>query len=114
MSERGHVVVSTGPFLSVVATAATADGTVTEAIPGDNLVATEGEVQLSVKVQCPNWFDVNRVQVFLNGRPAKDLNFTRRDARPIDSPITPCDFQPRCPSKWPRTRTSSWRRSAKG
>ena len=30
------------------------------------------------KVQCPNWLDVNRVQVFLNGRPAKELNFTRR------------------------------------
>jgi hypothetical protein len=35
-------------------------------------------VQLTMKVQCPNWFDVNRVQVFLNGRPAKDLNFTRK------------------------------------
>ncbi len=80
MAERGHLVVSTGPFLSVEATAASADGKVVTAIPGARLVATEGEVQLAVKVQCPNWLDVNRVQVFLNGRPAKDLNFTRREA----------------------------------
>jgi hypothetical protein len=76
MSEQGHLVVSTGPFLSVEATA---DGKTVKAMPGDDLLAAEGEVQLSVKVQCPNWFDVNRVQVFLNGRPAKELNFTRRD-----------------------------------
>jgi hypothetical protein len=80
MSERGHLIVSTGPFLSVEATAATADGKTLKAIPGDSLVATDGEVQLAVKVQCPNWFDVNRVQVFLNGRAPKDLNFTRRDS----------------------------------
>ena len=36
-------------------------------------------MQLAVKVQCPNWLDVNRVQVFLNGRPSKELNFTRRE-----------------------------------
>jgi hypothetical protein len=29
-------------------------------------------------VQCANWLDVNRVQVFLNGRPAEPLNFQRR------------------------------------
>ena len=29
-------------------------------------------------MQCPNWLDVNRVQVFLNGRPDAKLNFTRR------------------------------------
>ena len=36
-------------------------------------------MHLTIRVQCPNWFDINRVQVFLNGRPSKDLNFTRRD-----------------------------------
>ena len=30
-------------------------------------------------MQCPNWFDVDRVQVFVNGRPEPALNFTRRD-----------------------------------
>ena len=33
---------------------------------------------LSVRVQCPNWFDINRVQVFANGRPIESLNFTRK------------------------------------
>ena len=35
---------------------------------------------MRVRVQCPNWFDVDRVQVFLNGRPAESLNFTRQSA----------------------------------
>ena len=34
--------------------------------------------KLWVCVQCPNWFDVNRVQVFANGRPQPELNFTRK------------------------------------
>ena len=33
-----------------------------------------------MRVQCPNWFDVDRVQVFLNGRPDEALNFTRQSA----------------------------------
>jgi hypothetical protein len=77
-SERGNVVVSTGPFLAVEATATTDDGKVLKAIPGEDLAASGGEVDLVVRVQCPNWFDINRVQVFLNGRPEKELNFTRR------------------------------------
>jgi hypothetical protein len=72
-AERGHVVVSTGPFLNVEARAGSA-----AAIPGGDLAASDGRVELSVRVQCPNWFDINRVQVFLNGRPASELNFTRR------------------------------------
>jgi hypothetical protein len=79
-SERGHLVMSTGPFLSVEATAPTSDGRVVKAIPGDNFAASEGTCTLSIRVQCPNWHDINRVQVFLNGRPAPDLNFTRRTA----------------------------------
>ncbi len=31
-----------------------------------------------MRVQCPNWFDIDRVQVFLNGKPEKSLNFTRK------------------------------------
>ncbi|MEX2559422.1 MAG: hypothetical protein WD403_05875, partial [Pirellulales bacterium] len=34
---------------------------------------------LRVRVQCPNWFDIDRVQVFLNGRPDAKLNFTRSE-----------------------------------
>lgn len=76
-SEKGHVVVSTGPFMEVSLTAANADRG-KKAIPGDDLALPDGKGDLRVRVQCPNWLDVNRVQVFLNGRPEPKLNFTRR------------------------------------
>ncbi|RUL81763.1 CehA/McbA family metallohydrolase [Tautonia sociabilis] len=71
-AESGHVVMSSGPFLEVLARS---NGT--EAIPGDDLALSGGSATLSIRVQCPNWFDVDRVQVFLNGRAVEDLNFTR-------------------------------------
>ena len=37
-----------------------------------------GTLSLKVRVQSPNWFDVDRVQVFLNVRPSESLNFTRQ------------------------------------
>ncbi|HEX5103106.1 MAG TPA: CehA/McbA family metallohydrolase, partial [Pirellulaceae bacterium] len=77
-SERGNLVVSTGPFLTVEAVAAALDGKIVRAGPGDDFAPTEGQCSLRIRVQCPNWFDINRVQVFLNGRPEQDLNFTRR------------------------------------
>ncbi len=72
-SERGHVVMTNGPFLEVTATSG--DKT---AIAGDDLAAEDGKVTLAVKVQCPNWFDINRVQVLINGRLSDDHHFTRR------------------------------------
>jgi hypothetical protein len=77
-AERGHVVMSNGPFLEVKLRAR--NGAQAEAVPGDDLFAPGGEATLRVRVQCPNWFDVDRVQVFLNGRPADTLNFMRRVA----------------------------------
>lgn len=79
-SEKGQIVMSTGPFLEVRLTA-TGTGTAKPASagPGEDLALPKGTGELHVRVQCPNWFDVNRVQVFLNGRPVPDLNFTRRE-----------------------------------
>jgi hypothetical protein len=77
-AERGNLVVSTGPFMTVEAMGVTEDGKVIKAGPGDDLAATEGQVSLKVRVQCPNWLDINRVQVFVNGRPENSLNFTRK------------------------------------
>jgi hypothetical protein len=71
-AERGNLVMSTGPFLEVTMTAHQAT-----AYPGDNLRASGGKANLKVRVQCPNWFDIDRVQVFNNGRPDPALNFTR-------------------------------------
>lgn len=73
-SEKGHIVVTTGPFMEVKLR--TADG---QAIPGDEVRASD-VMTLSVRVQCPNWFDIDRVQVLLNGRPDPKLNFTRAGA----------------------------------
>ena len=86
-SEKGHIVMTNGPFLEVSARAAAAGAAEpralnpepSAAIPGDNLTAPNGEVEVSIRVQCPNWFDINRVQIFLNGRPEEQVNFTRRE-----------------------------------
>jgi len=72
-SERGHVVMTNGPFLEVTATSGGKS-----AIAGDDLAAQDRKVELSVKVQCPNWFDINRVQILINGRLSEDHHFTRR------------------------------------
>jgi hypothetical protein len=74
-AERGNLVMTTGPFLEVKLKAGAA-----QAGPGDDLAAPDGNATLLVKVQCPNWFDVDRVQVFINGRPEPSLNFTRQTA----------------------------------
>ncbi|HEY3394723.1 MAG TPA: CehA/McbA family metallohydrolase [Lacipirellulaceae bacterium] len=71
--EKGRVVMTNGPFMTVIA----ASGE-TSVEPGDDLTAVDGEVQLRVRVACPNWIDVNRVQVFINGRPVEEHNYTRR------------------------------------
>lgn len=74
VAEAGHIIMSTGPYLSVKATSKAQDKV---AIPGDDINAQEGEVTLHISVQCPNWLDVNRVQVFINGRGSTELNWTR-------------------------------------
>ena len=75
-AEDGHIIMSTGPFLRVTAASPTNDHL---AIPGDDLAINgPGKVTMNVQVQCPNWLDVNRVQVFVNGRPLEELNRPRR------------------------------------
>ena len=75
-AEAGHIIMSTGPFMTVQATSTASDQV---AIPGDDLRAAQGKVTVAVTVQCPNWLDVNRVQIFVNGQPDESLNRTRRD-----------------------------------
>ncbi len=64
-AKRGHMVMSSGPFLEV-----SLDG----ALPGDEVKLGKGT--LKVRVQTPNWFSVDRVQVLVNGAPDPKLNFT--------------------------------------
>jgi hypothetical protein len=68
-SKKGHIVMSNGPFLDV---------RLDSAEPGDELRLASGKGTLSVRVLCPNWFDVDRVQVLVNGRPEPKLNFSRK------------------------------------
>jgi len=77
-SERGRIVMTNGPFLTVLLAAAVA-GETASAGPGDAIADDDGEVMLTVRVQCPNWLDVDRVQVFANGRPVPEASFTRRE-----------------------------------
>src|SRR5262249_9720636 len=64
-AERGNVVMSNGPFLEVKLRASDSSGAT--AIPGNDIAPRDRSLKLKVKVQCPNWLDVDRVQVFLNG-----------------------------------------------
>jgi hypothetical protein len=75
-SELGHIVISNGPFLEVDARAD--DAQQKHALPGDDLATKGGRLTLRVRAQCPNWMQVNRVQLFINGRPADEHNYTRR------------------------------------
>jgi hypothetical protein len=76
-AEKGRIVMTSGPFLEVTFAAAEPGERSSGGI-GDEVRATGGCGTLRVRVQCPNWFDVDRVQVFANGRPDPKLNFTRR------------------------------------
>ena len=67
-AKAGRSILTTGPFLEVQTTEF--------ARPGADVRAS-GSIDLEVKVQCTDWIDVNRVQVLVNGRPKKELNFTR-------------------------------------
>lgn len=72
-AEHGHMVMTTGPFLQAEVRV---DGK--SYIAGEDVNLESKPATLWMRVQCPNWFDVNRVQVFANGRPLDTLNFTRK------------------------------------
>jgi len=71
-AEHGNLVMSNGPFLEVKMRS---NGQ--EATAGDGIRAPSGKAVLQIRVQCPNWFDIDRVQLFFNGQAVDDLNFTR-------------------------------------
>ena len=74
-SERGNLVMTSGPFMEV---SLRPEADPSKAVgPGDDLLLKDGKAKLKVRVQCPNWFDVDRVQVLINGSPSKEHNFTR-------------------------------------
>lgn len=68
-AKAGRMMITNGPFLEVT----TEDG-----LPIGSRVISAGGIRLKVRVQAPNWFDVDRVQVLVNGRPRPQDNYTRR------------------------------------
>ena len=74
-SKSGNVVMTNGPFMEVKVH----NGIRGQAVlPGDDILSKNATVYVNVRVQCPNWIDVNRVQLLLNGKMTDKLNFTRR------------------------------------
>ncbi|MEM7697802.1 MAG: CehA/McbA family metallohydrolase [Verrucomicrobiota bacterium] len=67
-AKAGRMILTSGPFLEVE----TGSG----AIAGGQ-DRSSGEVELDVKVQCPSWLDIDRVQVLVNGYQHPDYNYTR-------------------------------------
>ena len=73
-AERGRLVMSNGPYLEVTAHES---GKSEVHVAGQDLKATSGKISLKVRVQCPNWLDVNRVFVLVNGRIHQTHNYSR-------------------------------------
>ncbi|MEI8020342.1 MAG: CehA/McbA family metallohydrolase [Schlesneria sp.] len=73
-AERGRLVMSNGPYLEVTAQES---GKSEVHVAGQDLKAMSGKISLKVRVQCPNWLDVNRVFVLVNGRIHETHNYSR-------------------------------------
>ncbi len=67
-AKTGRMMITNGPFLKV----ATGDG-----LPIGSSLIREGFVDLKVEVQTPNWLDIDRVQILVNGRQPEDYDFRR-------------------------------------
>ncbi|MCH9022962.1 MAG: CehA/McbA family metallohydrolase, partial [Planctomycetes bacterium] len=78
-SKRGHIIMTNGPFLEVILEPANSDEYM-PSFPGDQANISGGSVRLKIRVQCPNWFDIDRVQVLLNGQAEANLNITRKNS----------------------------------
>ena len=73
-AERGRLIVSNGPYLEMTATEA---GKSERYVAGQDIKAPSGKLTLKVRVQCPNWLDVNRVFVLINGKVDPKNDYTR-------------------------------------
>lgn len=74
--EGGHMVMTSAPFLQTELRTKL-DGKSQKYIPGSSVPLGSNPAKLWIRVQCANWYDINRVQVFANGRPVPEMNFTR-------------------------------------
>lgn len=75
-SEQGRLIMSNGPYLEAVFRET---GKRDVAVSGQDLTAKSGRVTVDVRVQCPNWLDVDRVFLLINGKASAEHTFTRKD-----------------------------------
>lgn len=68
-AHAGKMVLSSGPFLKV----STGSGAIAGGYERSN-----GKVLLRVSVKCANWYDIDRVQILVNGRQDPRYNYTRK------------------------------------
>lgn len=73
-ARRGHVLMTTGPFLEV--TAETADGRARADVGGE-LPLEKGPVQFHVTVRCPERITAERVMVLVDGQKRPELDLRR-------------------------------------
>ncbi len=73
-STAGAVIMSNGPFLEA---RVAESGKANWVISGQDLAAPSKKVTIDVRVQCPNWLDIDRVFVLVNGRIAESTHFRR-------------------------------------
>jgi hypothetical protein len=77
-SEAGALIMSNGPFLEVAVREA---GQRVGAFSGQDLEAKSGNLEIDVRVQSPNWIDIDRVFVLVNGRIHPDHHY-RKETHP--------------------------------
>lgn len=75
-SREGRIVMSNGPYLEVQVATPDAQGRVATA--GEDLRAESGRVTAGIRVQCPNFIDIDTVMVLVNGRSSTELTATRQ------------------------------------
>jgi hypothetical protein len=73
-AEQGRSIMSNGPYLEV---SLREDGSQKRVTAGQDLRAASGKLRLDIRVQCPNWLDVDRVFVLVNGRKLAGHDYTR-------------------------------------
>lgn len=74
VSEQGRVILSNGPFMEIKISEFGKSRSVTA---GESLDAKSGKVSLSIRVQCPNWLDIDRLFVLSNGRILAEHDYSR-------------------------------------
>lgn len=74
-ARNGNIIMSNGPYLEASFRETGSDAR--PVISGQDLIAASKKVTARIKVQCPNWFDIDTVIVLVNGRRHDHLTFTR-------------------------------------